>query len=111
MMSDPEGRQGPHGPGHASFIHERSGSGRVYCVFHATGAPTDGWANRKAYVCTLDPEVFIGLTDPLICGAGLPGVGGGDGIFDYPEPERAGSGKTSMLDKIKDKVKTKLREL
>lgn len=113
MMSDPEGIVGPHGPGHASFVHERSGTGRVFCVYHATGAPTDGWANRKAHVCCLGPEIFLGQTETLICGLTRPSNSGGNGIYGAADG-RGKSGHSrgqSIFDKVKDRVKNKLREL
>jgi GH43 family beta-xylosidase len=37
---------GPYGPGHGSFI--RSPQGELFCIYHATDNPNDGWNNRKA---------------------------------------------------------------
>lgn len=112
MMSDPEGKIGPHGPGHASFVHERIGIGRMFCVYHATGSPTDGWANRKAHVCCFGPEIFEGQTDSLTCGkmsngAGN-GIGGFDGAADAPPRKSGYARRPSTFDKIKVKVMNRL---
>ena len=37
------------------------------CVFHATGSPTDGWNNRKAYCCDIGPDVFAQRQTMLCC--------------------------------------------
>jgi GH43 family beta-xylosidase len=38
--------RGPYGPGHASFLDD--GTGRLWCVYHATDRIDEGWENRKA---------------------------------------------------------------
>ena len=52
--------------GLCSFVHTTDPS-TVCCIYHATGSPTDGWANRKAHVCILGPETFV-QNRTAICG-------------------------------------------
>lgn len=54
------------------FIASGFDPGTVFCIFHATGLPTDGWGNRKAYCHPLGPEVFLGRRTVLCCELSLP---------------------------------------
>jgi GH43 family beta-xylosidase len=58
---------GPFGPGHASFISSPRGDGRVYCIYHGTEKPDEGWANRKARILLLGAENFRPDAHSLCC--------------------------------------------
>lgn len=49
-----------------SFVHTPDPS-TVFCIYHATASPTDGWSNRKAHVGTLGPEALL-HDQTVICG-------------------------------------------
>ena len=51
--------------GFCSFVQTTDPSG-VYCIYHATPSPTDGWANRKAHIRTPGPERFL-HSQTIIC--------------------------------------------
>lgn len=57
----------PFGPGHASFVVNPYGFGAVYCVYHGTERPDDGWRNRKARALMLSPECFQPSAKTLCC--------------------------------------------
>lgn len=67
-----------------SFVYTTDPS-RVCCIYHATGSPTDGWANRKAYVCILGPETFL-QNRTVICGLTISQAHGQTG---YPDERKA----------------------
>ena len=58
----------PFGPGHASFIKSPYNDGKLYCIYHGTEKPDEGWANRKARVICLGPEHFHDQASSFCCG-------------------------------------------
>lgn len=64
-------RGGPYGPGHASFVHSPYNDGKVYCIYHGTERPDEGWANRKARVLMMGPEHFHPQAQPMCCANGV----------------------------------------
>ena len=75
LISDPT-IGGPHGPGHASFVHSPYEDGRVYCIFHGTEKPDEGWNNRKARVVNMGPEHFHPQGKTVCCAKGAPASSG-----------------------------------
>lgn len=59
LLESDRTRGGPFGPGHASFLPSPYvGDARVFCIYHATERPDEGWSNRKARVLCMGPEWF-----------------------------------------------------
>lgn len=109
---------GPFGPGHASFVHSPYNDGRVYCIYHGTEKRDEGWANRKARVLLMSPDMFHAQAPPVCCANGmlqhpqmshpqhhLPGAGGGRGDQNPFQIPRLPFG----LDKYQDKVMQKFK--
>ena len=67
---------GPFGPGHASFIHSSYNDGRIYCIFHGTEKPDEGWNNRKARLVNMGPEHFHSQGRTVCCAKGAPAPSG-----------------------------------
>lgn len=100
---------GPFGPGHASFIHSPYNDGRIYCIFHGTEKPDEGWNNRKARVVNLGPEHFHYQGGTVCCAKGAPGPDGamswhpgpahpvGPAIVSQAQEARMRMGKLDML--------------
>lgn len=78
---------------------------RVFCIYHATGNPADGWNNRKAHVCTLGPEVLL-QNRTLICGdMPLPTLHGQAGYPGGPQGQSQAHGHRGLFDKMRDKLR------
>ena len=108
MQSDPHARQGPYGPGHASFVHSPNDA-RVFCIYHATGRPDDGWNNRKAHVCTMGPKTFI-QRQTIMCGVAPTQPHEQTGFPSGPQPQdtnqqHGGQGHQGLLEKMKDRLR------
>jgi GH43 family beta-xylosidase len=58
---------GPFGPGHASFVHAPYFDGRVSCIYHGTEKRNEEWANRKARVLMMTPDMFSPMARPVCC--------------------------------------------
>ncbi|KAK5064783.1 hypothetical protein LTR84_000617 [Exophiala bonariae] len=112
LESDPSG-PGPFGPGHASFlVSPYPGDARVFCIYHATGRPDEGWNNRKARVLCMGLEHFqphgqtirfTAATGPVTSTAGpYPGQQYGNG-GPYAPPIH-NQQRRSLVDKLGDKV-------
>lgn len=124
LTSDGQDR-GPFGPGHASFIHSPYGDGRVYCIYHGTERPDEGWNNRKARILCLGPEHFHPQTPSICCAVGVAPyatgahIQGQPGFPAVPADGRPGptsamltpSNRRSLLDKMGDRVMKRLRQL
>lgn len=113
LESDSNG-PGPFGPGHASFIASPyAGDPRVFCVYHATARPDDGWNNRKARVLCMGPEIFQPhaqtirfntVMEPTTAPRGpYPGQQYGIGA-QHATPVNGHQQKRSLMDKLSDKV-------
>lgn len=109
----------PFGPGHASFINSPYGDGRVYCIYHGTEKPDEGWANRKGRVLMLGPEHFDPNARPVCCGNPHATAAGTHDQPTYPGNQ---SGRTyqsgppsgqhmSFVEKMENKVRKALGEL
>ena len=111
----------PFGPGHASFVVNPYGLGTVYCVYHGTERPDEGWRNRKARVLMLGPECFQPGAKTLCCADfhDRTSISSGsekqqssqshspDGGQSAARPQEAHHGNKSknMLDKMRNNVK------
>lgn len=67
----------PFGPGHASFIHSPHNDGSIYCIYHGTERPDEGWNNRKARILRLTPQHFHPQAKPVCCAYNHPSQHGG----------------------------------
>jgi len=114
----------PFGPGHASFINSPYHDGKIYCIYHGTERPDEGWNNRKARVLCMGPEHFHPQAPTVCCAtvSPMPGAGAGGGIHGQPgfpgstgrqqyQPQPADTRHHGFMDKLGDKLKGKLREL
>jgi len=66
MISD---HRKPFGPGHASFVKPPYRTDQIFCIYHGTEKPNDGWNNRKARVVCLERGHFDLRGQPLRCSA------------------------------------------
>lgn len=109
LVSD-EKLGGPFGPGHASFINSMHGDGQVYCIYHGTGKPNEGWANRKGRVMLLGPQVFAPQAPTLCCANALRVQNNIQGQPAYPgaQYQHQQGAQGGFLHKLGDKIMRKL---
>ena len=107
---------GPFGPGHASFVHSPYDNGRVYCIYHGTEKPNEGWANRKARVLMMGPEHFHPGAPPVCCATGQfmhrtsptwaqPGYAGAGANQPFPRMPQLPFGLGRLQEKIMQKFR------
>lgn len=117
LLESNRSQGGPYGPGHASFLPSPYvGDGRVFCIYHATERPDEGWNNRKARVLCMGPEQFHPHARSVCCASGAGAAVAPSGMYPGQQygngPQYSGAGqhqqRKSLVDKISDKVLKKL---